>query len=135
MNKLSPFEQMRRMYRQHPQERPFDLYLDWHLRHGFVFSTPDFFVMGRPAPKALLEQILALGPSTFDRDECDCWYVHAMAGDIEKVWSILPWHLPWIAFERLRAGKRELTIVRTDRIRELSSNKSADEPIAFQATD
>lgn len=128
---MSPFEQMKRKYRDNPQERSFDVYLDWHMRHGFVFATPDFFVMGRAAAKGILERVgVALQP--VEPEFQDTWYVHAMAGDLRLVWSILPWPLPYVAFERLRGGRRELTVLQTDRIRRLC--EAAESPtLSFTA--
>ncbi len=102
---MSPYE---RIYRAAAELDPD---LNWpetlrdYLQGGFVFSTPDFFIMGR------------------QQDE-KTWYVHSMAGDMQKAWSILPWHLPFIAFERVRSGKRELTIVPTETLRRLSHDRN-----------
>ena len=54
--------------------------LDVNLQFGFVFSTPDFFIMGRP-----------MG---------DTWFIEAMAGDMSRAWDILPYPLPYIAWQR-----------------------------------
>lgn len=54
--------------------------LEWNYQHGFVFSTPDFFIMGS------------------DRD--GSWFVEGMAGDMSKAWSILPYELPSVTFYR-----------------------------------
>jgi hypothetical protein len=107
-------------YADHPQEMVFGYYIDWHFKHGFVFSTPDFFIMGRAAPKGVIEADgvkLTWFPEWWN---CDTWYIHAMSGDMSKAWSILPWELPWIAFERVRCGKRELTFIETGRLRRLT---------------
>lgn len=104
---------------EHPQEMPFSWYVEWHFKNGFVFSTPEFFIMGRAMERGLIEKRgMALAFSM--RPHADTWYVHAMAGDMSKAWSILPWHLPWIAFERVRNGKRELTFVELERLRRLT---------------
>ena len=55
--------------------------LDFNLAHGFVFSTPAFFIMGRQS------------------DYCT-WFIEAFAGDMGKAWDILPYPLEWIAYYR-----------------------------------
>jgi hypothetical protein len=109
---------MAAQYAAHPQEQSFKWYCDWHFRHGFLFSTPEFFIMGRGVPKDH-PLMLDLGV-LFAPDSCDTWYIFSMAGDMIKAWSILPWPLPWIAFERVREGKRELTIVPFEQIKRLT---------------
>ena len=54
--------------------------LDFNLAHGFVFSTPAFFIMGHELDGA--------------------WFIEGMAGDCSKAWSILPYELPSVGFQR-----------------------------------
>lgn len=110
---MNPYQKIKQAYEAHPQEDPFEFYVSWHIRHGFVFSTPEFFIMGREVPKMVIEATQQVELRTFPRAlwSPDTWYIHAMAGDMKKAWSILPYPLPWIAFERIRGGARELTIL------------------------
>lgn len=120
---MTPIDRIREFYQLHPQEQPFEWYLNWHLADGFVFSTPEFFIMGRPIKMYPDEEATIHGIDNFaiwDRSEHNCWYVHAMSGNIAKCWDILPYPLGFIAFERTRNGKRELTIMPTERIRRLT---------------
>ena len=55
--------------------------LDFNLAHGFVFSTPEYFIMGRQS------------------DYCT-WFIEAFSGDMSKAWAILPYELPYIAYYR-----------------------------------
>jgi len=114
---MSPYEQMAEKYRRHPQDAPFADYIAWHMAYGFVFATPEYFVMGRPVTRSRFH------PDSFDAPAADndCWYVHAMAGNVSKVWDILPYPLGWVAFERSRGGKLELQIVELERLRRLCS--------------
>lgn len=114
---MSPYARAYQHYLEHPQHNTFSEYCGWHLQHGFLFSTPDFFIMGRAAVKKSLEDI---GPTWGAEHNPDTWYIFMMAGDPSKAWSILPYYLPWIAFERLRGGKLVLTIVSTNRLRNVS---------------
>lgn len=120
---VTPIERIREEYSLHPREQPFEYYLNWHLQHGFVFSTPDYFIMGRAIFRANTEaETLDLINSLVFVEEIDAeaWYVHAMAGDMSKAWEILPWPLPYIAFERLRGDRMELTVLHLERMKRLS---------------
>lgn len=115
---MTPFDTVVQLYKDHPQEEPFEYYLLWHMRNGFVFSTPDFFIMGRPVSR------LAFDPNKlefFPRETCDAWFIHVMAGDMAKAWSILPWELPYLLWERLERGKLVCREYRIEDVRRLTS--------------
>lgn len=122
---FSPYERMEEMYRSYPQAESLLFYVEWHLKHGFpVFNRPDFFVMGRPIIKtydpdelARITEQLKIYPA----HECDCWYVHAIAGNMARAWIAMPWKLPWMVFERIHCGKRELRFCRTETLLRLTS--------------
>lgn len=129
---MSPFERMAEKYRLNPQEQSFEWYCDWHARYGFFYATPEFFVMGRPIRMSDGQAgIDAMTKRGLDNEGlCDTWYIHAFSGDMAKAWSILPWEMPLIAFERLRSGKRELTFVETERLKRLTSNAAQESILA-----
>jgi hypothetical protein len=114
---MTPYEVAADWYRIHPQPHSFSYYLIENALHGFVFITPDFFIMGRPANKQLLEQ--GVRSVQFDA-EPDCWLVVFACGELSKAWSILPYYLPWIAFERLRNGRLDLNVISLSRMRNVS---------------
>ena len=61
---MSPYEKIAQKYFDNPQEAPFGDYVEWFLRNGYVFSTPEYFVMGKNCRRlAPVEQI------------CDCEHV------------------------------------------------------------
>lgn len=64
--------------------------LERNYAHGFVFSTPDYFIMGREREGG--------------------WFIEGMAGDMSKAWSILPYDLPTLAFERFDNCLRSLPL-------------------------
>lgn len=120
LNKLSPYERMAKMYEENPREHPFSWYVVWHQINGFCFATPDFFIMGSPVNHCVARREITDCTSSFDPGECHCWFIHAMAGDMSKAWSILPYELPFIAFERFRDGELELQILPLNRIRRIT---------------
>ncbi len=78
---------------------------------GFVYSTPDFFVMGRPI-------------------NGNAWFIEAFSGDMEKVWSILPWPLPFVAFERF---DNNIRLYPMDRVRRLTVPANSKEECPWEA--
>lgn len=103
---FGPYESIRRHYARHPQKCSFEYYVVWHMRNAFVFSTPDYFIMGSCVPSKSFDPNAPL--TRFAKDQCDAWYIFAMAGSMPRVWEIMPWELPLIGWERVREGKREL---------------------------
>jgi hypothetical protein len=95
----SPYEQAQDLFRQHPEEGTFADALVDHLESGYVFSTPDVFMLGKPVN--------------------DGWFVHTLCGDMQKAIELMPYFLPWIAFVRYHNGKRRLAMYRTVRLKAL----------------
>ena len=115
---VSPYERIYERARKECTDAEFAARIGWYLHHGFVFSTPDFFIMGRNCWRETLP--LVKPDEYFDRMDGDCWYIAAFAGDMSKAWSILPWPLPWIAFQREHAGTKELQFVEISRLKRLT---------------
>lgn len=113
---MSPYQIAREVYAKEPCARSFEQDMRLHLEFGFVFSTPDFFAMGRPVVKEGAPGDIVNPGILFPRKQCNCWHVYLMAGDIGKCWSVMPWPLGWVSFER----KNELHFLPMERIRELS---------------
>jgi hypothetical protein len=112
---MTPWEQAIAIYDSEPCFRTFDEDLRLHLRHGFVFSTPEFFVMGRAVWRCAHPDDVCDPATKFD--VADCWHVHCMAGDMAKAWGILPYPLPFVSFQR----KNELRVYRLDDLRRLAA--------------
>ena len=108
---MSPYETIKAKYEASEHVESWVWWMTYYAHFGYWFNEPDFFICGE------YKEI----------DGKRCWYIFAMAGDMAKAWSVLPYHLPWMAFERIRGGKRELTIVPTDTMKRLTPRM--DEPI------
>jgi len=96
---VSPYLHALRAYEGDSSPRTFNEDLSWYLEHGFVFSRPDFFVMGRPVAQ-YAGYALITGLHRFPSHNCDCWHVHLMGGNLAPVTKVLPWPLPLVSFER-----------------------------------
>lgn len=114
---MSPYEQARAVYQREHCPRTFDQDLELHLRNGFVFSTPDFFIMGRHVFSKAPVSLIVDPANHFHRDVCDCWHIYLFAGNIAKAFAIEPWPLSLFSMER----KNELRFVPADSIRRLSA--------------
>lgn len=105
-------------------------YLQWFHRNGFVFSTPDFFVMGRAVPRTANPKEILDQTNLFLNEKRDCWYIFAAAGNTQRMWRVVPWELPWFCWTRIADSHSELTFVESDRLRRLCPpdvNSIADE--------
>src|ERR1043165_6791482 len=77
--------------------------LEAHLLNGFVFSTPEAFLMGRPVPRGAE----LLDPwQSWPREECDAWFVWIGVGRAARLLSLMPYPLPWVGWERPRRPRR-----------------------------
>jgi hypothetical protein len=119
MRRISPLVWARNVYQSEPCARTFQVDLMWYLEHGFVYSTPDYFVMGRPVFAGYSQELIT-GLYSFPHEACDCWHVYLMAGDVKQAWKILPWDLPLVSFER----QNVLRFYRLAAMRRLSGNPS-----------
>jgi hypothetical protein len=75
--------------------------LEAHLLQGFVFSTPETFLMARPVPRGAE----ILDPwQAWPREACDAWFVWIGVGRPAHLLAHAPFPLPWIGWNRL--GRR-----------------------------
>ena len=84
-------------------------------------ALPIFFLMGRPVARNAPAVRITEPTYLFNPSDCDCWYIHAMAGDIRGAIGMEPYKLPWYAWERMLDGKLDLRFYEASRIRNLSN--------------
>ena len=72
---MTPVEQASSFYGPHFCEVVAD-----HLLNGYVFSTPDCFLLGK--------------------QQGDAWFVSYLAGDLRAAVPFIPFPLPWLIFQR-----------------------------------
>ena len=112
---MNPAFQAAEVYRLEPCSHTFYEALDYYLAHGWVHSTPDFFVMGRPVCSDWAEEVI-INPMLLPQSELtqrpDTWHIALMAGDLKAACCLLPYDLPFISFER----KNQLRFHRHDRL-------------------
>lgn len=113
---MMPVEKAAEVYSREKCARTFREDLEAHLLNGFVFSRPDFFIMGRPVIKSADPALIIDPTHHFPSSECDCWHIYLFAGNMVRAWAIMPWALPWFSFER----KNELRFYSSSVISRLS---------------
>ena len=104
---MSPVDKVRMLYTA-DSPRTFEEDLCAHMRTGYVYSTPEYILMGRPvcsqAPQAVINDVWCV----FDPSTWDGWYVYAFAlrddrglcGLVKKLLTHIPFYLPLVAWER-----------------------------------
>ena len=118
--RMTPAELAAAVYQQEPCARSFREDLEAHLLHGYVFSTPDVFLMIRPVDRGWRDQIVdpTKNPEWIKPwSPPDCWHVYLAAGDIQEMWKFLPYPLEFVSYER----SNRLRIVRFQQFRRLCS--------------
>jgi hypothetical protein len=77
--------------------------LEAHLLNGWVFSTPEVFLLGRPVPRSA---DMADPHAVYPAEECDAWFVWLGVGSAERLLALMPYELPWIGWYRQGRGWR-----------------------------
>lgn len=95
---MSPYELAKRVYDTEPCARPFDVDLRYHLDYGYVHATPYVFVMARPVRSTSPARDL-LSPWIIFPDP-DAWMVWLAAGDLQEMFRLEPFQLPYYVWER-----------------------------------
>lgn len=107
---MTPVELAKQVYDREDCARDFVEDLELHLLNGYVFSTPLYFIMGRPVSVAASHEEI-VDPSVVFEDP-DCWHVYLAAGHnpFRAFLRLMPWYLPCVSWER----ENKLRFHRTD---------------------
>lgn len=98
---MTPFTRAAQWHLTHCPEHPLAPILEAHLQKGYVFNTPELFIMARRVLLAWDEDRL-LDP--WDHaPHGNSWHIWLYAGDIKAIAKLIPYPLPYITFHR--AGK------------------------------
>jgi hypothetical protein len=112
---MTPVEIAASLYQRYPQPRTFREDLEAHLIGGYVFSTPDCFLMARPVSSLASDEDVSDPWKAFEPYEQDAWMVWIAAGTMVSVKKHLtepPYALPLTAWAR----KNRLRFHRTDQL-------------------
>lgn len=107
---MTPLNELRGLYARYSPERDLGADMGWFLQCGYVFSTPDYIVMGKGIRRGS-EVHLILDPTyIFPKDEIDTWFIFAFAGHEKDFLAFIPFELKWIAWQRRGACLRYWTL-------------------------
>lgn len=116
---MRPIDQARLVYEQEPCARTFEEDLRLHLMHGYVFSTPEIFMMGRGVRRDAPDYDILNPTVTWPEDLCDTWMIYLAAGNIGDFFRFEPTPKKWVAFER----ENQLRVHSYDRIKRLAHRR------------
>ena len=98
--RYAPILEAAKVYEREICARTFSEDLELHLVSGYVVSTPDIFIMGRPVKHNAEPALIVDAAHPFARKDWDCWHIYTMAGDIKQCWGYYPFPLPFVSWER-----------------------------------
>ena len=104
---MSPLDKVRALYTTE-SPRTFEEDLTAHFNHGYVFSTPEYFLMARPVFSEASQHEINDVYQTFNPSFWDTWYIYAFAlredqglqGLVKNLLTHMPFYLPLVAWER-----------------------------------
>jgi hypothetical protein len=88
------------VYEREPCARTFREDVEAHLLNGYVFSTPEYFVLARPVDSSAPDALVVNPWHAFPAECCDAWLLYLVAGRMDAAWRLFPYHLPKIGVER-----------------------------------
>jgi len=95
---VKPFDIIAGLYTKFPQPRSFDEDIAAHISTGYVFSAPDFFIMGRAIDRFADPSLIEDPWHQFDKT--NAWLVYAFSGSSQNIIDFIPNPLQWIGFQR-----------------------------------
>ena len=107
---MTPILQLDSLYKICFPNRSLENDLGWYLACHYVFSTPDFIVMGKPVRKDAPEEQLDDVTFVFPKEEVDTWFLYAYAGSQQDFLAYVPFSLTWIAWRRYGSPIRYWTL-------------------------
>jgi len=102
---MSPAELAAKVLKDEPSAYTFRECVEAHLLHGWLVSTPSFFVAARPVHSLGAVSEIVNPWVAFPESECDAWHVWLCAGDLKAALACLPYDLPRMSFERANVLK------------------------------
>ena len=76
---MTPVERAAEVYQREACARSFPHDLELHLLHGYVFNTPEWFMMARPVWSRAPHELI-VDPSFNDFPALDTWHVYLFSG-------------------------------------------------------
>lgn len=97
---MKPFDVIAELYEVYDVGRTFDEDIAAHISNGYVFSTPEFFLMGRPVDRFADMKSIDDPWYPFPMERQNTWLVYAFAGHSQNLLTFMPYPLTWLAWQR-----------------------------------
>ena len=111
------FEKAAAVYQKETCQRTFSEDLEWHFINGYVFSTPDCFIMGRPVDRKAHRKLIVTPWHVFKT--YDTWFIYLASGYLSEFFKFEPFELPYVCWER----ENQLVFYKRDRVKALCRTK------------
>lgn len=86
----------------------FDEIIAHYMLNGYVYIGPELVVLAQEHSKSQLMQ------ESKKLDKLDAWYIQYVAGDMKRLFEIIPDRKEWVVFERW--GNRERKAYKLDKL-------------------
>ncbi len=95
----------RRYYEKHHPDM-FNYVVEQHFLNGYVRSSPICFCLFRPVNVHSPDEVILDIKHTFHKPQQNCWFIFLFTGNLKEVFTILPFRLPYCAYEHNSAIRR-----------------------------
>lgn len=106
----------------------FGQYVEQYMNNGYVFSTPDVFLVARPVMRDADAELIADPLYPFLEHEIDAWFVAIAAGDPRLFWTFCPFELDYVGYQRTAAESIRWLNANTHRRIIMGSSKKPKDP-------
>jgi hypothetical protein len=97
---MTPAEKAAVVYTVEPCARTFEQDLALHLLNGYVYSSPEYFVLARPVWAGAPEEEILDPECVWPVEVCNCWWIYLFSGDLAEAVKLFPFRLALIGWER-----------------------------------
>lgn len=115
---MTPYESAAKAFIASGCEWSFPAFVEAHAFSGFVFITPDAFLMGRPVNRDWSKRDI-MDPTLFSSSP-DCWHCSLFAGDLARIPALVPYPLPFVSFTR----RGKLRVFTWEQFKRLAGSRS-----------
>jgi hypothetical protein len=103
--------------------------LEMHAQQGVVYLSPELCLLARPVSSSMTDAEIIDIQSKDLTYKVDTWMIHIMTGKMAKVINVIPYLLPYVAFQRNggRLRRYKLQTILRHGIHEAKSTSSTED--------
>ena len=101
---MIPAEAILRLFRVAGNPDGFRNMIDAYVSAGYFYSGCDAMIAAKHCPRDCVEEASRDPWMFWPREESDCWYVYAAAGEFKRFFEVAPFRLEFVSFERHYSG-------------------------------